>query len=524
MENIRHLVFKLLELVSDPLTERALTILALKDPCQPELAKEILAERNRPSPRWAKIAVVVGASLGAIGLAPAAVCAGPAPAALAIRAASPAAQPDTLMPPTTTATKPSAEITAPQAFAVHIQGTVVEQANAAFRSPYRGPESFDPTFHGRETADLTIYGGLRLWRGAEAWINPEVDQGYGLTNTLGAAGFPSAEAYKVGKAVPYFRLHRLFLRQTIDLGGKRQNVEADLNQLAGSQSENRIVITAGKLGVVDIFDNSQYAHDARHDFLNWSIVDTGSFDYAADAWGYSYGGAVEWYQGQFALRVGAFNLSDIPNSTTLNTDFSEFQLDAELEERHQLWGHPGKFKVTGFLSRGRMGRFEDATAVARLTGQPADIAAVRRYRGRPGVSANLEQEVADGVGVFLRTGYSDGNVETYEFTDIDRSISGGVSVNGKNWGRLKDTFGLGGAINGISSAHQRFLAAGGLGPLIGDGQLPHPGLESVVEVYYSLSTLSWAQISLDYQLINNPAYNRDRGPINLFAIRLHAQF
>ena len=133
----------------------------------------------------------------------------------------------------------------------------------------------------------------------------------------------------------------------------------------------------------------------------------GSFDYAADAWGYSYGAAVEWYQGRWTLRVGAFNLSNVPNSTTLGTNFSQFQADAEIEERHQLGGRPGKLKVTGFISRGRMGRFGDATAIALAAGQPADIAAVRRYRGRPGISANLEQEVADGVGVFLRGGYSD---------------------------------------------------------------------------------------------------------------------
>jgi high affinity Mn2+ porin len=411
-----------------------------------------------------------------------------------------------------------------QPFAIHVQSTVVDQGNAAFRSPYRGPESLDPGARGRETLDVTLYVGLRLWSGAEIWGDPEVDQGFGLSNTQGVAGFPSAEAYKVGKAEPYLRLQRLFLRQTIDLGGARQNVDADQNQLAGSRTENRIVLTAGKFGVVDIFDNNQYAHDPRRDFLNWSVVDTGSFDYAADAWGYSYGGAAEWYQGRFTLRAGVFNLSNVPNSASLGTDFSQFQIDGEVEERLQLGGRPGKLKLTAFLSRGRMGRFDDATAIALATGQPADIAAVRRYRGRPGISANLEQEVADGVGVFLRAGDSAGDVETYEFTDIDRSVSGGVSVNGKTWGRPNDTFGLGGAINAISSAHERFLDAGGLGPLIGDGRLPHPGHEGVAETYYSVSTFGLAQVSVDYQFVDHPAYNRDRGPVNIFALRLHAQF
>ncbi len=505
--------------------ERALLIMALRDPDQAQAAIDLLQEARSPSRiKDVRLHGLASAIATTLALSPVDVWAKTPPDAPATSAASPEAQPDASAPSTTSAVEPPAADTPPQAFAFHIQSTLTEQGHPAFRAPYSGPNSLSPAAIGRETFDVTVYGGLRLWKGAEAWINPEIDQGFGLDNTLGLAGYPSAEAYKVGKAVPYFRLHRLFLRQTVDLGGAKANVDADLNQLAGTQSENRLVFTAGKFGVTDIFDNNQYAHDPRHDFLNWSVVDTGSFDYAADAWGYSYGAAAEWYQGRWTLRAGVFNLSDVPNSTTLNTDFSEFQIDVEVEERHRLWGRPGKLKVTGFVSRGRMGRFDDATAIALATGQPADIAAVRRYRGRPGISVNLEQEVADGVGIFLRGGDSAGDVETYEFTDIDRSVSGGVSVSGKTWGRPKDTFGLGGAINGISSAHQRFLAAGGLGPLIGDGQLPHPGHESVIETYYSLSAAAWAQLSIDYQLINNPAYNRDRGPVNIFAIRLHAQF
>ena len=400
----------------------------------------------------------------------------------------------------------------------------MEQGTAAFRSPYRGPNSLDPAARGEETFDATLYAGLRLWPGLEAWVNPEIDQGFGLSNTLGLAGFSSGEAYKVGKAAPYFRLQRLFLRQTIDLGGAQEAVESDLNQLAGSQTANRLVFTAGKLGVTDIFDTNKYAHDPRGDFLNWSLIDTGSFDYAADAWGYTYGAAMEWYVGHWTLRAGAFNLSTVPNSTSLETDFSQFQADLEVEERHQLWGQPGKLKITGFLSRGRMGRFDDAVRLSMANGQPADIAAVRQYRSRPGVSFNLEQQVFDGLGVFARAGVADGSVEPYEFSDIDRTIAAGVSLAGKSWGRPHDTFGLAGVVNGISKAHERFLAAGGLGILVGDGQLPHPGPEEIIETYYDWAAFGPARITVDYQFVNNPAYNRDRGPVSIFAARLHASF
>jgi len=413
---------------------------------------------------------------------------------------------------------------APQTFAIHGQVTFVDQANLAFRSPYVGPNSLDPRAKGRETADLTLYVGLSPWRGGEIWINPEIDQGFGLSNTLGVAGFPSGEAYKVGKADPYVRLQRFFFRQTVDLGGETKSVDPDLNQLGRTQTANRLVFTIGKFGVPDVFDTNTYAHDPRGDFLNWALIDTGTFDYAADAWGYTYGAAAEWYAGRWTLRAGAFNLSTVPNSETLESNFSQFQLVGEVEERHQLGGHPGALRVTAFLSRGRMGSFDDAVRLARATGQPADITAVRRYQGRDGVGLTLEQEVADGLGVFARAGVGDGNVEPYEFSDIDETFAAGLSMNGKRWGRPKDTFGLAGVVNGISGAHQRFLAAGGTGILVGDGKLPHPGPEAIVETYYDIAVVHKAHLSLDYQFVTNPAYNRDRGPVSIFAARVHDEF
>jgi high affinity Mn2+ porin len=176
-----------------------------------------------------------------------------------------------------------------QSFALHVQATGTLQYHPAFRSPYRGAQSLDPGARGDETTDLTVYAGFKPWKGAEIWINPEIDQGFGLSGTLGVAGYPSGEAYKVGARAPYLKLPRLFLRQTFDLGGKREKTEADLNALGGSHTEDRVVLTVGKFGVPDVFDTNTYAHDPRQDFLNWSLIDTGTFDYAADAWGFTYG-------------------------------------------------------------------------------------------------------------------------------------------------------------------------------------------------------------------------------------------
>jgi high affinity Mn2+ porin len=407
-------------------------------------------------------------------------------------------------------------------FSLHAQTTLLAQNAPRFRSPYVGTNSLYPN-QGRETWDATFYAGLRLWEGAELWINPEIDQGFGLSGTLGVAGFVSGEAYKVGFSVPYARVPRMFVRQTIDLGGESQKVEAGINQFAGSQTADRLVITVGKFGATDIFDTNRYTHDPRSDFFNWALVDTGTWDYAADAWGYTYGAAVEWYKGNWALRGGVFDLSVTPNNTDLDPRFNQFQWIAEIEHRHELWGQPGKIAVTGFLSRGRMGRLAAATALAQVTGDPADIAAVRRYDSRAGVSLNLEQQIAADLGVFARAGWADGRFETYEFTDIDRTLAAGLALKGTRWGRPDDTVGVAGVVNGISDERRAFLNAGGLGILVGDGQLPNYGAEKILEMYYSLPFFSW-RATFDYQFIVNPAYNRDRGPVSVIGTRLRAAF
>jgi high affinity Mn2+ porin len=413
---------------------------------------------------------------------------------------------------------------------IHGQTTFTWQGYPAIRSPYSGPNSLPANGEGRETIDATLAVGVRLWRGAEFWANPEIDQGFGVGNTHGAAGYLSGESYKLGADYPYARVQRYFVRQTIDLGGDSDKVEADFNQFANSQTANRLVLTVGKFAIVDIFDTNKYANNPKIDFLNWSLTNAGTFDYAGDAWGYSYGAAAEWYQGRFTLRAGIFDMSPTPAggvsplSYGLDPSFSQFQLIGEIEERHELWGQPGKIKITGFLSRGRAGSFADAVALAAATGMPADITAVRTYTSRPGVSLNIEQQLTETVGAFARAGWADGNIEPWAFTDIDRTVSGGLSINGKSWGRPDDTIGIAGVVNGISGIHEAFLNAGGLGILIGDGQLPNPGIEKIFETYYSYALTSWARASFDYQLIVNPGYATERGPVNAFAGRLHVQF
>jgi high affinity Mn2+ porin len=409
-------------------------------------------------------------------------------------------------------------------WSLHGQVTLVEQYHPAFKSPYRGANSLDPGSRGDETADATLFAGVRLWDGGEAYINPEIDQGFGLSNTLGAAGFPSGEAYKVGDSTPYFRLQRLFFRQTFDLGGDAENIESDANQLAGTRRADNLVITAGKFSVTDIFDANAYAHDPKNDFLNWSIIDSGAFDYAADAWGYSYGVAAEWTQAWWTLRAGLFDLSRVPNTTALVRGFGQYELVAEAEARHNWWGEPGKVKLLGFINRGRMGSYGDAVALALATHAIPSTALVRKSASRPGAALNLEQQITDNLGVFLRASLNDGNEEAYEFTEINRSLALGLSLTGAVWGRPSDTMGVAGVVNALSASARNYFAAGGMGILIGDGQLPHYGTENIGEAYYSAQLTDWLAAGGDYQLIVNPAYSRDRGPVSVLSVRMHAHF
>lgn len=410
-----------------------------------------------------------------------------------------------------------------QPWAVHGQLTNITQKHSRFNSPYRGANSLDPDGRVEETTDLTLFAGYRLWQGAEVWLNPEIDQGFGFNNTLGVAGFPNGGAYKLGSNAPYLRIPRAFIRQTIPLSGDIQTVEAAANQLGGTRSANTLVLTAGKFAVTDIFDTNTYAHDPRADFLNWSIIESGPFDYAADSWGYTFGGTAEWTQDWFTLRGGVFQLSKIPNGKVAGIHFNQNALIAELEARHQVMEHPGKIKLLVFRNHGKMGSYRDAIALGAETASAPDVSLVRHVGSRSGIVLNLEQELSSYIGAFARFGINGGDKEAYEFSDINKSISAGLSIKGNRWSRHDDTVGLAFAVNGLSARARDYFSAGGLGILIGDGALNY-AREKIFETYYTLRANSQLALTFDLQRIAHPAYNRDRGPVNFVALRAHGEF
>jgi high affinity Mn2+ porin len=404
---------------------------------------------------------------------------------------------------------------------LHGQFTTVLQRHGRFASPYEGENSLKAAEGTKTTMDATAFLGLRLWRGAELYLNPEFDRGFGLSDTLGVAGFPSGEAYKVGHHSAYGRLQRAFVRQVValdDASGAMQ--ESAANQLAGPRPADNLTLTVGKFSVVDVFDNNGYAHDPRADFLNWSVIDAGAFDYAADSWGYSLGAAAEWTQGPWTARTGLFALSREPNGTTLDASFAQHQWVAEVEHRHDLGGRPGKVRLLAYASHARMGRYDDAVAL----GSPADTAQVRRMAGKQGFAVNAEQALAANLGAFARYSRNDGRTEAFDFTDINRSLSAGLVVDGAAWSRPGHTLGVALAVNSLSGPARRYFAAAGLGLLIGDGRLDRYASEQIAEAYYAVRFAPGLSATLDLQRLRHPAYNAARGPVSVAGARLHAEF
>ena len=410
-------------------------------------------------------------------------------------------------------------------WSLHFQATGVFQAYPGFHSSFRSPSGLPSGGEGRETVSATAFLGRRLpWEGGELYFNPELNQGFGLNRTFGIAGFPNGEAQKAGFHTPRPNVARLFVRQTFGLGGAKEAIEDGQNRIAGPVDVSRVTVTAGKFAVTDIFDDNQYAHDPRTTFMNWSLWEAAAWDYPADQKGYTDGVAIELNQQSWALRGGWFLEPKRANDRDLEPRFwKRYGAVVELETRHELAGEPGKLRFLLFANRAPMGNLRQAVDLAAETGTPADIVAVRRDRWKAGFAVNLEQAVTEDVGVFSRFSWNDGRTETWAFTDVDTSFSLGTSVKGSSWGRPRDTIGLGGAINALSQAHREFFAAGGTGILVGEGRLDYAP-EGIVEAYYSYRVVEPVSLTFDYQFVGNPAYNRDRGPVSIFAARLHLEF
>lgn len=407
---------------------------------------------------------------------------------------------------------------------VHAQTTVLPQGYGPIHSPYASPLSLPGGGQFQATWTTTAFLGARLWDGGEFYFNPELAQGFGINGTLGLAGFSNGEAQKAGAPFPRIRAQRYYFRQTFGLGGEQEEVPDAANQLAGKRDVDRVTLIVGRFAVGDFFDGNSYAKDPRADFMNWAMWASAAYDFPADLPGYTRGAVVELNRKDWAVRAGLFQVPDAPNSDVLV--FKTGGAVVEFEERHSIFDQPGKLRVGTFYNSGNTANYREVVAIA--AANPAldinDITiANQRDRSKYGFYVNLEQQIVKDVGLFARASWNDGQNQILSFTDIDRSVSGGLSIKGSHWGRPDDTIGIGGAVNGLSDAHRDFLAAGGTGLLIGDGRLNYSP-ERILEAYYAWKLNSWTTMTFDYQFITNPAYNADRGPVSIFSGRLHTEF
>jgi len=413
----------------------------------------------------------------------------------------------------------------PEETGAKFQATYVWQRKSPFAAPYSGPHSLSPDREKSYSVTATAALGTRTWRGGEVYFNPEVAQGVPLSGLTGLGGFTNGEIARTSGPSATFYRARLFARQTWGLGGGGEKLESDANQLAGSVDRRRLVLTAGNLSVLDIFDDNSFSHDPRTQFLNWSLMTHGAYDYAADARGYSWGLALEYLSDDWTLKAGRFIQPKEPNQLALDPRiFRHYGDQIEIERAHAFADRPGKLRFLVFRNVARMARYQDALDLAAQAGGPPDINAVRTVeRVKRGIGLNLEQEISPSVGLFGRASWADGQTETYAFTEIDRSLSGGVSVKGGAFGRARDILGIAYVRSFLSTAHRDYLAAGGLGFFLGDGALDYRP-ENILETYYSLNVVKDFWFSVDFQRISNPGYNADRGPATVVSGRLHYGF
>ncbi|MDB5378272.1 MAG: Porin [Rubritepida sp.] len=400
------------------------------------------------------------------------------------------------------------------------QATFILQGQAGFPSPYRAAGSLTPAAQARNTLSTDLIFGRRLWQGADVIFNPSVTRGFGLSNSTGAAAFPNGEAFRLGTMEPNFFVPRVFFRQTIGLSGDTVPTDNDPLRFSEPMARERITITIGKFAVWDIFDDNRYAHDARTQFMNWALVGGGGFDYAADARGFTEGFAVEWENGNWAVRGGAFRVARQVNGLFLDPSVTRgFQALVSLERFWSFGERAGAVRFIYGASRSRQSRWNeiDPSNPSTFDLNP------HSYRLKHNVTISADQQITEDFGVFGRLSWNDGLTQNWMFTEMDRAVSVGGALTGQRWNRPNDTVGLGTNIGWISAGRRRYLEAGGIGFITGDGRLNYRP-EWVTELYYDARVAPGVNMAVGYQLLLNPAYNADRGPVNVFSLRLRTAF
>jgi high affinity Mn2+ porin len=398
-----------------------------------------------------------------------------------------------------------------------------------FHNPYQGQNSFSTNDgKGRDfTQTYGLYLGSQLAPTLQAYLDLEWFRGNGISNGTGLAGFVNGDVIRAGSSNlskdPY--IARLFLRYFLPLATDTEKVDRAMDQIPGNQPVSRWEIKAGKIAGVDDFDLNRYANNNRTQFLNYDFLYNTAWDYAADTRGYSYGVVTALVQPRWRLAFGVYMEPNTGNGAVFDVlDVRELGYNLELTVKPNDKGTV--IRLLTYINEARMGSYDDALAQGRATSTAPSLLSVEKQGGtKVGIGLNFEQPLADDgeTGIFGRLGWNDGTHETWSYVESDRHVSLGVQVNGVHWGRKEDCLGLAYGVNGLSTQHKNYLAAGGVGILLGDGKLNY-GPEQAFEAYYRVQLGPYVQVSPDFQLIRNPGYNKNRGPAEVYGLRAHASF
>ena len=407
------------------------------------------------------------------------------------------------------------------------QANLISQWHPAFPVLYSGANSLSPAAQNATSRVLTLYTGIQLSHTAELLCDVQETGGHGLGEALGLAGFTNLDVVRnptLSKA-PY--VARLMWHQVIALSHKKLSSERTPLSLFRELPVRRLEIRFGKFGLADFFDLNSYGTDSNFQFMNWAVDNNGAYDYAADTRGYTFGALLEYHDRRWAVRFAEGLMPKVANGIHLDADLGraraenvEFELHASLLSRRQ-----GVLRLLSYVNHGNMGSYREAVDnfLAGHTPVPDITAHPLRTSIKYGFGVNFEQSLNDWVGVFGRWGWSEGRHESYAYTEVDQTVLAGLGGNGKRWRRSLDRAGIAFASNGISRDHQQYLALGGSGFLLGDGGLNY-SREQIVEAYYTAHLWRGVFASAGLQHVNNPGYNRDRGPVLVPSLRLHLEF
>jgi hypothetical protein len=411
------------------------------------------------------------------------------------------------------------------------QANIIEQWHGSFRALYSGPHSLHNTAEHAASRILTLYTAARLNKDSDVVFDLEDASGGGISNSLGLAGYSNIDVVRIPgegsplSTAPY--VARAIFRYVVPLSRDKEEVEVGPLGVLTSLPTRRLTFRIGTFSLADFFDVNSVGSDSHLQFMNWTTVNDGAWDYAADTRGYTWGAVAELHEQSWSLRFGEALMPKLANGIDLEWNLRKAHAhNLELELRpHLLATRNSAIRLLVYRNVAAMGNYAEAIAefVAHRTATPDVVATRRPGRTKNGVGVNLEQEVTATVRLFGRAGWNDGKNESFAYTEVDRSGQFGGDIRGDRWRRKLDKVGAAYVINGISADHREYLQRGGLGFLLGDGALTY-GRERIFEGYYTAHVWRGVFAAVDLQHITNPGYNRDRGPVLVPAVRLHVDF